>query len=487
MVELDGCFLPVGGLDCTKDGTQVTGVTIAALPATAWDRTRISFPFAPSIAGIKPGGFTGTVRLRNVQPAQTIEGMSTLPLALTVQKPQVSLISPTRASVGEYVDITGGGFVGAAADEVTLIQLDGTFTPDAAGAPIAPVTALTLVAGWQSGNQARYVMDENDALGKLTGNLRLASGVFTGTVTPVIRKGTDQLVGTPTQATLGISPVKQVVYINFTASYYDSLEVFGLQAADELIQERVLDIAKRDYGGVNTDFRLEAPADFALYTQVDIVGPDPNGLDGGSDQFGYDNTPGKDRGNQRLYDRIGGVNATTQSDGSAGYGGVFTEQFLAFSAHANPIVKQLDNPSPLFDTIFDAVRPDRGTPVDSAEVDSAITITDSTVCVAKDRDRKTKVACAVLVLANMIGTTMTHELGHSLGLADPDGDLFHDPGDGINRLMDTGDARPFEERAEMSGQGPGRFCTDEFTYLQTVLPGAATMPAFSMDARPACN
>ena len=48
---------------------------------------------------------------------------------------------------------------------------------------------------------------------------------------------------------------------------------------------------------------------------------DPNGLG----LFGYDNTPGKDDGNTRLYDKLGGLNAQTQQDGYPGYGGVFLE------------------------------------------------------------------------------------------------------------------------------------------------------------------
>ena len=83
------------------------------------------------------------------------------------------------------------------------------------------------------------------------------------------------------------------------------------------------------YAGINVEFRTEPPLDFAQYAEVDIGGPDPNGLG----LLGYDNTPGKDVGNSRLYDRIGGVNAATQGDGFPGYGGVFSDNFLGFSAH----------------------------------------------------------------------------------------------------------------------------------------------------------
>ena len=63
-----------------------------------------------------------------------------------------------------------------------------------------------------------------------------------------------------------------------------------------------------------------------------------------------------------------------------------------------------------------------------------------------------------------------HEIGHSLGLANPYAEGFHNAGDGENRLMDSGGDRPFFERAELEGQGPGVFCDDEYQYLREVLP-----------------
>jgi hypothetical protein len=240
-------------------------------------------------------------------------------------------------------------------------------------------------------------------------------------------------------------------------------------------------VAARDYAGINIEFRTDEPTDFALYSTVEIAGPDPNGLG----LFGYDNTPGKDVGNQRLFDKIGGVNAQTQTDGFPGFGGIFAEQFLGFSAHPASQVMPLPVGANGFDSIFDAVRPDTGTPVTAAEARAGISASDGSLCPVADGNRPQQVACAVFVLGNLIGTTLTHEVGHSLGLADPTGELFHDPGDAPNRLMDAGDARPFEERAEIVGQGPGVFCSDEYVYLTTILQGASTSGDGVM--RPACN
>jgi hypothetical protein len=148
------------------------------------------------------------------------------------------------------------------------------------------------------------------------------------------------------------------------------------------------------------------------------------------------------------------------------------------------VARLVDDPT-RFDAIFDPVRPDTGTPASVAEVRAGIAaLPDTHACLIRT-DRQTRLACAVLVLGNLIGTTLTHEVGHSLGLADPTGELFHDPGDAPDRLMDAGGARPFEERAEL-GAGPAVFCDDEYRYLKTILPGADTSVGDTI-SRPGCN
>jgi hypothetical protein len=472
--RLSGCFTPAGQSAC---GPTVQ-VEVAAQAQAAFDRTRLVFPYATSISGIGPGNFAGTLTLANVAADGTVTTSAARAISFDIQPPSIFGASTTAASLGQFVVIDGGGFVGGAPDEATLLALSGSFAPDGGGA--ARPIDLELVPQFVSGPRVRYVLDEGDPLGKLIA-LRTESGTISGTVKPIVEKGTARVEGTPVPVTLAILPVKQVVYVDFLDSYVASLRKFGLRAADPMVRARVLAVAARDYAGTNMDFRADPPDDFALYEEVDIAGPDPNGLG----LLGYDNSPGKDTDNVRLYDRIGGVNATTQEDGFPGFGGVFTEGFFGFSAHPNGLAMPLPDSGGNFDRVFDPFRPDRGGLELTASELAALsppTLDDGASCPAGDRAGQ--IACAVFVLGNLVGTTMTHEVGHSLGLANPYGDGFHDPGDLPNRLMEAGGDRPFDERAELQGMGPAVFCDDAFTYLRKLLPSTVTPPAV---ARPPCD
>ncbi|MBE7451407.1 MAG: hypothetical protein HS111_21670 [Kofleriaceae bacterium] len=99
-----------------------------------------------------------------------------------------------------------------------------------------------------------------------------------------------------------------MVYIDFRPSYVESLRLFGLRAVDQAIRARVLEsvqVAAHAPRGVNLELRTAPPTDFALFSLVESHGPAING----QGLFGYDNSPGKDTGNLRLHDRLGGVNA----------------------------------------------------------------------------------------------------------------------------------------------------------------------------------
>ncbi len=477
---LDGCFLPAGQKGPCKTtgmmvGTVVSGLEVPLHPSSPWDRNHAQFPFAPEIAGIHPGSFTGTVSLKN-RVAERAPTLSTsLPLVVTLQHPTITKVSPLLGSLGQYIDITGGGFTGGSPGSVTLFRLVGNFTVEGGGSQ--PVD-LYLLPRYVDGGHLRYVIDETDQLGKRV-NLRTIAGSFHGTAQPVVLASGALEIGTQTTVDLGLGHVKQVVFLHFDASYAKSLRRFGLQAADEAVRSRVLAVAQRDYTGTNVEFRLDPPNDFALFEQVDILGPDPNGLG----LLGYDNTPGKDIGNTRLFDRIGGVNATTQLDGYPGYGGVFAENFLGFSMHPPSDVAGLPLADSTFDEIFDPLRIDRsGQAATLTEVDGLAARDSGDGCPASDR--RTQVACAVFVFGNLIGTTLTHETGHSLGLANPNGDGFHNPGNQPNRLMDSGENRPFAERAQLQGAGPARFCSEEVTYLKQILPANGPNDPHP---RPPCN
>jgi hypothetical protein len=459
--RLTGCFTPSEGGDC---GPPVD-VTLPAQPTSEFDRTRASIVYATSISGIGPGHFSGVITLVNQHKSGAQVASDTLPVAFDVRPPMISGASTTAASLGQYVVIDGGGFVGGADDESTVLHLVGGFV-DRQGKQ-TPLDVV-LVPEFLSGPQLRFVLDENDSLGTLI-DLRKRPGTITGTIAVTVQKGEQTLSATPIPVKLEILPVKQVVFIEFQNSYLSSLHLFGLHAADAQIRARTIALSQRIYDSLNIEFRSEQPTDFALYSTVDIAGPDPNGLG----YYGYDNTPGKDVGNLRLYDRIGGVNATTQADGYAGFGGVFVESFFSFSNHPNGLAEAA-TVEPMFDSIFDPFRPDAGgnelTATELAALDPPI-LTSGDGCPAAHDDRRMQVACAIWTLGNLIASTMVHEVGHSLGLSDPYGPSmsYHNIGDLPDRLMEVGEARPFTERA-LLGDGPAQFCDTEYDYLRTVLP-----------------
>jgi hypothetical protein len=466
---IQGCFAEGGG-PCVP----IAPTEVVCEPVDPYDRTRLTFPFAPRIAGILPGDFVGTVHLQNRHGSfgtgATVDS-GALDTHNSIVEPVIFSFSPTAASLGQFVDIEGGGFVGVPEGEpasptmeVTTIELDGTFTylGESTGNP----ATLTLIPEFVDGRLVRYVLDEVDELGGMI-DLRSEAGTFVGSARPVVQYGSDTATGSSTQVTLGVNYVKQVIFVRFLPAYVESLRHFGLRAADSHVRDRIFDVVRRDYAGLNVEWRADEPTDYKLYSLVEIAGRDPNGLG----LMGYDNTPGKDDGNLRLYDRIGGVNALTQEDGYPGYGGVFVESLFMFSQHPGTFAQPSEGADPAFDQIFDPFRPDlAGTPVTAADLaaGNVPALTDSSSCPAQSRPQQ--IACAIWVLGSMIGTITSHEVGHSLGLADPGGPSFHNSGDWPGALMDSGYARSFRERAELFGEGPGVFCRHNWDYLRRALP-----------------
>jgi hypothetical protein len=482
--RLTGCFVPALGpaLGPGLDGAcrPVAAKDLALVPAAGAERTRASFAFSPAIAGILPGRFTGAVTIVNRQPGTEPIAAAPVAVAYELVSPQVFAVDPPAASLGQFVFVHGGGFVGGEPGALTELELSGTLRT-AAGTRKAIET--TLIPEFVDGRRVRYVIHPDDALGHAL-DLRSDTGELTGTLTPVIRHGGDQVRGAATPFALAIAPIKQVVHLQFQPSYVEGLRDFGLRAVDHQVRERILAVCREVYRGVNVEFRTALPADFALFATVELHGVDPNdqGL------FGYDNSPGKDSGNLRLYDRLGGVNARTQEDGFAGYGGVFVRSLLGFSRHPGRLARPVAGADPAFDEIFDPFRADRGgAPVradDLAELTagaSAVALTDASACPATDRAQQLR--CAIFVLGNLVGGTLAHEIAHSLGLANPYQDGFHPAGDAPDRLMDAGDARPFLERAQLRGHGPAVFCEDEYAYLRRILPSP---DAPARIARPGC-
>ena len=466
--EVKGCFALAPAGTCEDVGP----VNVPVVPASRFDRTSGSFPFVPEIAGIRAGSFEGQVRLRNVHGRGAVLASQPLAAGYQVTEAEVTGFSQGEASLGQYLDVEGGGFVGGEPDEVTLLHLVGSYQDEQGGDPIAIDTFL--VPEFVAGRTVRYVLNEDDDLGHAL-DLRGGSGQLSGTITPITTFRDDEVTGAARSVGVRIAPIKQIVYLDFTTQYVTSLQHFGLRAVEPAIRERILEVARRDYRTLNVEFRTERPTDFSLYSEVEVGGPDPNGLG----LIGYDNTPGKDVGNLRLHDRIGGVNATTQADGFPGYGGVFVDSMFLFSEHPGGFAPDSPGQDPWFDDVFDPFRPDRGgEPVDDPDADA---LTDGSGCPADSRDDQ--IDCAVWVLGSLVGTTISHELGHSVGLANPGGTEVHILTDQPDRLMEAGGTRSLRERAELDGEGPGMFCDQEYEYLRNIL--AAEEPA-DPTARPGC-
>jgi hypothetical protein len=404
------------------------------------------------------------VHLRNVHGSGTETESGSKLVDYDLVPTELFDIGPDAVTLGEFVTISGAGFVGGSSDASTLLELSGSFEADGQ----RPVNIdLALVPEFVAGRELRYAINEDDALGQSL-DLRYTPGHFSGQIRPVVSFGDSTVTGEARPFEIDLAPVKQVVYVDFTAPYVAALQDYGLRALDADLRTLVAEVVARDYQGVNLELRLEEPTDYALYSTVEIGGSDPNALG----LLGYDNTPGKDVGNDRLHDRIGGVNATTQQDGYPGFGGVFIESLFIFSEHPGEHAGSAAVSDSRFDEVFDPFRPDRGgQPVRAADLAGGIDLS-AGVAACGSSDRSSQMVCAAQVLANLIGTTVSHELGHSLGLANPDGSNIHNLSDAPNRIMDAGGARPFAERAELDGQGPGRFCDEAYDYLRTILPSS---------------
>jgi len=470
--KISGCFRLSGSSTCL----QITPEEVAMQPTEELSRNHAAFPFSPKIAGIEPGDFTGTVTILNRHAGGAEVAATPVDVDYSMVTSQVFSADPPAASLGQYVFIHGGGFVGGEAGALTQLELSGTFSKN--GGPAVTMPPVYLVPEFVEGKLVRYVINTDDEIGHAL-DLRTETGHFSGRVTPIISYNGTEVRGVSTQITFDIAPVKQVVYLNFSPAYVEGLRDFGLRAVEKRVRERILAELARIYKGVNIEFRAETVTDYALFEEVTLMGIDPNNMG----LFGYDNSPGKDNGNLRLYDKLGGVNAITQQDGYPGYGGVFLRSLMGFSKHPGTFAKSVPGADPMFDTIFDEFRADQGgNPVTSSDLSSDVNALQSgDKCPGSDR--KTKIQCAVFVLGNLVGGTLGHEIGHSLGLANPYAEGFHNAGDAPQRLMDSGGDRPFMERSQLMGQAGAVFCDEEYEYLRQILPSAT---AADTSARPSC-
>lgn len=445
-----GTFTREGGGSSAVDAC----LPIALLERTARDRAVVILSSA--IGGIHPGTFEGAMRVRSTLRGGAVRHVDPIPTALRFGRPELYSFSPEIASLGQWIAVRGAGFLGGTS-ETTVLRVEGTFTPR--GGSATAFAAEDLFPRFVSGAEVRLAIEAEASGTTLVARLfGAARGSFAGTATPITIAGTDEVAGDRVPFTFTLGPIVQVVHLRFLPGFYASLDRFGLGSAAGRIEEAIVQRIEGIYAGYNLDLRLEEPDDFdpRAYSVIEIGGPDPNG----NGLFGYDNSPGKDTGNVRLFDRIGGANAQTQMDGFPGYGGVFVESLLFWSSHPDlPFARppSSPDPDPLFDELFDPVRLE---PATLAEIQGS-----------GDPARVAEVARALEALASIVGETAAHELGHSLGMAQPYGPptAFHSAIDGDGCLMDRGGDRPLAERAQQRGAARTTFCGDETRYLEEIL------------------
>lgn len=433
------------------------------LPVEAWtSRSEGTLRVSAAALGIEPGGVHGLAYLLDeTETGQTWQS-EPIEIDLKIQPAVVSGIDPPAASRGQWIEVLGRGFLPASAAGGTLIRLDGRFLPRNGDSPTPVVGELLSPDEVMDNGRMRYVFRSQISLeGGQRGLVGLARqpGRFEGSVTPIVTWDQSEVEGLAYDQGFEVAPTRQVVYLKYLPGFTVSLKhTFGLKNVERRLRDRILQVCRDAYEGINVEFREERPDDYLEYAVIELGGVDPNGRD----LFGLDNTTGpdgdvvKDVGNLRLQEVIGGRNAHAEEQGYLAYGGVFLESFRLFSSWLpNPI----ELASPRFDEILSPVAPFLcGDPVRSDEFPGG--------------ERDAEIGLAIHALGGLIGNTVAHEVGHSLGLSLPDGDPyeFHNLIDTPNAMMDRGRDRTFEERAEVDGQGPARFNDSNRRYLETVLP-----------------
>ncbi|MCA9521846.1 MAG: hypothetical protein KC609_12770 [Myxococcales bacterium] len=454
-----------GSFTLDDGGSSVDTIGKVALLATS--RTEATVLVLPDLLGVSSGRFKGTASLENLHAGNANgEKSDSVNHELTLARPTFTSLSSFSISRGRSVQFTARGLLpllsNAGTDQLTLLRLEGQLLlDDFSVVPLQGNSALLLGFELESltYDRATFILRYDD-LGAAN-----ISGQFQGTIAPVVYyNGTEQrgdpfncnLPGeSPTFCKVEIAPQTQVIFAKFLDDFPQALERFGLRNVEALVKARILDVMRRDYGGLSIEIRDTRPTDYVEYSVVEIAGVDPNH----QDLFGLDNTCSgengscKDTGNKRFNDVIGGKNALSGEKGFPSYGGVFVDSFFQFS-------KKKGNPAlgtETFDEIFGCCSPELG---------------GNTVQVGEypGGSRDAEIAEAIRVLGNILGNTIVHEVGHSLGMTAQGGaDTFHNLIDKPGAIMDNGSSRPFSERAELDGTTILFRCHNR-RYLEQILP-----------------
>jgi hypothetical protein len=419
-------------------------------------RTEARLPLRARTLGIQPGTLYAQATLENRQITAAKLATPTTSMTLSLLRTQLTGLDTKVVRRGQRIGAAGAGFLplDLTGDTATAVHLSGTFTLKTDGTVVP--TDLTLITDVLDSHRLVFVPHPTvDSSGKLTG-LGSRAGRFVGTIEPEVLSGANVQHGVPLPCSplcvVDVGSPLQVLYLKFLNNFTEGLRRFGLRNVELEVREQVLAVVRRTYRDWNVDVRQSLPTDFDEFTTIEIGGPDPNN----AGLFGLDNSEALDSGNLRLNDYIGGFNAAADRKGVYAFGGVFIEPFLSLSPRAPT---PLPIASPRFDEVFLSFIPEYGGQPASRED-------------LGESNRQAALLEAIRVLGALIGGTIAHEFGHSVGMAVVPGGGSHNLADLDRELMDSGPYRPFEERAELGDYQarPAGFSDAHRAYLNQILP-----------------
>ncbi len=456
VVELSGMY--------TSEQGEIHSVQQRVEVVSNSARNLASLHFPASLFGFQPGTFQGDIAVINEHAQASALLGNIQPIEIQQRQTIIEGFDPPEASRGQQITMIGKGFIPSdtSPGQSMYILLEGSFqTTTGEVVALEGATSLQIIPEEVPSHTGALLTLRTESLTLPNGTQQLVGftarpGTFMGTITPILVSATEMQSGEPWEGSFSIKTTEQRVFLKYLPGFSDALDRFGLRNVEPEIRTRIFQVLQRDYRGINITFLEDRPTDFVEYSIIEIGGSDPNGVG----LFGLDNTAGKDTSNIRLNDIIGGVNAETEELGFFSYGGVFINSFDQFSP---TLEEESEFSSPWFDTLYIHFMPELGgTPIEADEWPSG--------------PRSPEINEAIRTMGNLVGNTISHEIGHSLGLAFFPEDLetpserFHNEEDEPNILMDAGLNRPFEERAEVDGQGPARFNNRNLNYLESILP-----------------
>jgi hypothetical protein len=422
------------------------------LPSLVTDRGRLVAAMGPD--GLAPDAthIEGWLELTNTHTSGEITASAKAPLDATLGRPTLLAALPPVASRGLWLPVQGHGLnaVNPPGAAQPWLALEGALLTSAGIAVdfTGDNTAWLPLGVSGDGRPSVVLRPSNDAVGRLVG-LGAEAGTFRGVATPAFLGKATFVQGIASPVELSIERPRQVVLLRPLAEFSSALARFGLHVCAQRIKAEALQAATRPYGNLDIEFSYDPPPLAADFTVVELGGADPNG----ALLFGLDNTTGKDVGNLRLDDTLGGVNGETAAQGLLAYGGVFVESFFAISPGLG--IGAGGGKDSRFDEIFGPFAAELGGEplAGTCPAEGAVAELDF----------------AIYVLGGLIGSTVAHEVGHALGLTALEGQL-HNVGDNPAWIMDAGVYRPFGERVAIDGEGPEVFAPFDWDYLEALLP-----------------